>query len=334
MDKDTTSDESENRHVEWSVQVEDILAGEGEKCRGLAWIHMRCESELSKLNTLVQVPVIVLSTLAGTASVGSSTLFGPGNATSSGIAIGLVSIAVGILNTLGGFFNFAKRSEAHRIAHLHYSKISSKIQIELSLPRLERDSADSLLNYVRDSMERLAETTPLASDKILKDFNHQFSVLKDQISMPPETNGLHKIKIYRSNGPVPTPKFSFDVDVPHFAESSTVASAIASKAQDIVKQAATHAQEQVSSQALQMISDATRQRAQLLQPFMPHQLPPPQLHPQPIQPQSLQVQPPSPQVPSSTQVPTMPSLQSVPEAVEIEQDVVVLKVNEEDAKES
>jgi hypothetical protein len=277
MDKDASSDESENRHVEWSVQVEDILAGEGEKCRGLAWIHMRCESELSKLNTLVQVPVIVLSTLAGTASVGSSTLFGPGNSTMSGIAIGLVSIAVGILNTLGGFFNFAKRSEAHRIAHLHYSKLSSKIQIELSLPRLERDSADSLLNYVRDSMERLAETTPLASDAILKDFNSKFSMMKDQIAMPPETNGLHKIKVYRSNGPVPTPKFSFDVDVPHFAEGNTVATVIASKAQEIVKQAATQAQEQVSSQAQQIISDATRQRAQLLQPFMQHSLPPPQL---------------------------------------------------------
>ena len=102
-------------------------------------------------------------------------------------------------------------------------------------------------------------------------------MMKDQIAMPPETNGLHKIKVYRSNGPVPTPKFSFDVDVPHFAEGNTVATVIASKAQEIVKQAATQAQEQVSSQAQQIISDATRQRAQLLQPFMQHSLPPPQL---------------------------------------------------------
>jgi hypothetical protein len=206
--------EASTIHYEWSSQVEDILAGEGEKCRGLAWIHMRCETEMSKYNTFVQVPVIILSTLAGTASVGSSTLFGSGNSTVSGIAIGLVSISVGILNTLGGFFNFAKRSEAHRIAHLHYSKISSKITIELSLPRNERDSAESLLNYVRDSMERLAETTPLASEQIVKDFNATFQNLKDEISFPPETNGLHKIKIYRSNGAIPTPKFTFDEEAP------------------------------------------------------------------------------------------------------------------------
>lgn len=233
MDKD-----EDTTNVEWSAQVEDILAGEGEKCRGLSWIHMRCEAEMSKYNTLVQVPVIVLSTLAGTASVGSSTLFGPGNSTTSGIAIGLVSIAVGILNTLGGFFNFAKRSEAHRIAHLHYSKISSKIQIELSLPRLERDSAESLLNYVRDSMERLAETTPLASERIVKDFNSHFEKLKDEIAMPPETNGLHKIKVYRSNGPVPTPKFSFDMDVPANVPDGKTAQLIAAQAQHYIDRAA------------------------------------------------------------------------------------------------
>lgn len=234
MDKD----DEQTTHVEWSAQVEDILAGEGEKCRGLSWIHMRCETEMTKYNTLVQVPVIVLSTLAGTASVGATTLFGSGNSTTSGIAIGMVSIAVGILNTLGGFFNFAKRSEAHRIAHLHYSKISSKIQIELSLPRLERDSAESLLNYVRDSMERLAETTPLASEQIVKDFNTQFEKLKDEIAMPPETNGLHKIKVYRSNGPVPTPKFSFDMEVPANVPDKKAAQLIAAQAQTYIDKAA------------------------------------------------------------------------------------------------
>jgi hypothetical protein len=245
---DKESEDSGTVHVEWSSQVEDILAAEGEKCRGLSWIHMRCESEMSRFNTFVQVPVIVLSTLAGTASVGSSTLFGSGNATVSGIAIGMVSIAVGILNTLGGFFNFAKRAEAHRIAHLHYSKISSKIQIELSLPRLERDSAESLLNYVRDSMERLAETTPLASEKIISEFNKQFSTLKESIAMPPETNGLHKIVVYRSNGPIPTPKFSFDVDVPNFSQAGDTATFIAARAQNIVDQAAKDADKQKKQQ--------------------------------------------------------------------------------------
>jgi hypothetical protein len=190
--------------IEWSTQLEDILAQEGERCRGLAWLHIRAESATSKYNTYVQVPVIVLSTLAGTASVGSATLFGGGPASS--IAIGLVSIGVGILNTLGGFFAFAKRTEAHRIAHLNYSKLSSKISIELSLPRDERMSPEPFLVNIRETMERMAETTPMCPEEIIAEFNKKFKGHSDEdIALPVETNGLHKIKIYRGSTRVDTP---------------------------------------------------------------------------------------------------------------------------------
>lgn len=189
--------------VNWSSQLEDILAKEGERCRGLAWLHTRAESLTSKYNAWIQVPVIVLSTLCGTASVGSSTLF-DGDTKSSSIAIGLVSIGVGILNTLGGFFAFAKRSEAHRIAQLSYNKLASKISIELSLPRDERMDAESLLVHVRETMERLAETTPNCPENIINQFNHKFKDSKE-IALPIEVNGIHPIKIYKAETHVATP---------------------------------------------------------------------------------------------------------------------------------
>jgi hypothetical protein len=191
----------EDAKVEWSTQLEDILAQEGEKCRGLAWLHTRAEALTSKFNTYVQVPVIVLSTLAGTASVGSATLFGGGPASS--IAIGLVSISVGILNTLGSFFAFAKRSEAHRIAHLNYSKLSTRISIELSLPRDQRMEADPFLENTRETMERLAETAPLCPEAIIAEFNEKFK--NTNVTLPAETNGLHKITVFRGETHVKTP---------------------------------------------------------------------------------------------------------------------------------
>lgn len=194
----------EEHPIGWSAQLEDIIAQEGERCSGLAWLHTKAEIQTSTYNTYVQVPVIILSTLAGTASVGSSTLFG-GSTTVSGIAIGLVSIGVGILNTLGGFFAFAKRSESHRIAHLNYSKLASKIAIELSLPRQERMKAEILLTYLRETMERLAETTPNCPISIIKEFNEKYKNEK-QIALPIEVNGIHKIEIYRQEIHLPTPK--------------------------------------------------------------------------------------------------------------------------------
>jgi hypothetical protein len=192
----------EEHPIGWSSQLEDIIAKEGERCAGLAWLHTKAEIETSTYNTYVQVPVIILSTLAGTASVGSATLFGSSNA--SGIAIGLVSIGVGILNTLGGFFAFAKRSESHRIAHLNYSKLASKIAIELSLPRQERMKAEILLTYLRETMERLAETTPNCPLNVIKQFNDKYKNEK-QIALPVEVNGIHKIQIYREEVHLATP---------------------------------------------------------------------------------------------------------------------------------
>ncbi len=189
--------ELDDRTIHWSNQLEDLIAQEGEKCRGLAWIHQHAEQSLSKQNNTIQIPVIVLSTLCGTASVGSSSLFG-GEAGISNIVIGFVSIAVGVLNTLGNYFAYARKAEAHRIAYLHYSKLFSWVSVELSLPRQERMLPAEMLKQLRDTMERLAETTPSAPESILTQFNKTFKSYTD-VARPAETNGLHKITIYRDN---------------------------------------------------------------------------------------------------------------------------------------
>lgn len=188
--------ELDERNIHWSPQLEDLIAHEGEKCRGLAWIHQHAEQTLSKKNNIIQIPVIVLSTLCGTASVGSSALFGEGGY--ANIVIGLVSISVGVLNTLGNYFAYARKSEAHRIAYLHYSKLFSWVAVELSLPRSERMPPAEMLKQIRDEMERLAETTPSPPEHILTQFNKQFKDYKD-VARPAETNGLQKITIYRDS---------------------------------------------------------------------------------------------------------------------------------------
>lgn len=185
----------EDRDIHWTNPLENLIAQEGEKCRGLAWIHQHSEQMLSKQNNYIQIPVIVLSTLCGTASVGSSSLFG-GEAGYSNIIIGFVSISVGVLNTLGNYFSYARKAEAHRIAYLHYSKLFSWVNVELSLPRNERITPADMLKQLREVMERLSETTPSPPELILTQFNDKFKDYKD-VARPAETNGLQKITVYR-----------------------------------------------------------------------------------------------------------------------------------------
>lgn len=192
----------DERDIHWSEPLELLVASEGEKCRGLAWINQRAEIYYAHRANAIAIPVIVLSTLAGTASVGSSSLFG-GETQISSVVIGLVSIGVGILNTISSYFSWARKAEAHRIAYLQYSKLFSIIRVEMSLPRSERKEADQLLAQIRDGMERLAETTPSPPPSILEEFNKHFKDEDKSISRPVETNGLQKITIFRSNS-IPT----------------------------------------------------------------------------------------------------------------------------------
>lgn len=183
------------RNIHWSEPLETLIAAEGERCRGYAFIHQKAETFYSKRNNYIAIPVIVLSTLSGTASVGSSSLF-QGETQISSIVIGLVSIGVGILNTISSYFAFSRKAEAHRIAYLSYSKLFQLVSVEMSLPRSEREDPDSLLRKIRETMERLAETTPTPPDHILAEFNQRFKDEDKSIARPTETNGLHKIKVY------------------------------------------------------------------------------------------------------------------------------------------
>lgn len=189
--------EQQTREIHWSVQLETLIAKEAEKCRGLAWIHQRAELHQNYRNNIIQIPVIILSTVAGTASVGSTSLFSD-HTQLAAIVIGGVSIFVGVLNTLGSYFTFAKRAEAHRIAYIQYSKLFSQIAIELALPRDERMPPPQLLKLLRDSMERLSETTPSPPKGIINEFNREFKDVAD-IAMPSETNGLEKVKVYSAD---------------------------------------------------------------------------------------------------------------------------------------
>lgn len=195
---------TEARDINWSSQFENLVASEAERARGLAWIHMRSEQKFSFKNNIIAIPVIVLSTLAGTASVGSSSLFPEGEQKMGSIIIGLVSIGVGILNTISSYFSFSRRAEAHRQAYLAYSKLFSEIAVELSLPRHERLDPDKILSDLRTNMSRLAETTPTPPQDILDLFNSHFKDEDKTISRPFETNGLYKIKIYSED--IATPK--------------------------------------------------------------------------------------------------------------------------------
>jgi hypothetical protein len=181
--------------IAWSNQLEEYFAETGERCQGYAFLHKRAEAKFSYRRSCIDLPVIVLSTVAGTLSIGSSGIFGDDKYASMGI--GCLSLLVGVLNTISTYFAFSKRAEGHRLCSIEYSKLFRFLSVELSLPVCERMNCGDLLKVVKEQYERLQEIAPLIPDDILLDFKTRFKEYKDKIAFPQETNGLEEVEIFR-----------------------------------------------------------------------------------------------------------------------------------------
>jgi hypothetical protein len=164
----------------------------------LSWVHKRSEQLYSTRKTFIDMPVIVGSSIIGFLNAGSSTMFSDPQISS--IALGIGSLVVGILNTMGTYFGWAKRAEGHRISAIHYSKLYRFITVELSLPREERMKPSDFLKYVKDQYDRLQEISPLVPPSVIREFQSKFSKYTE-ISKPEEANGLEKIEVYHEVSP-------------------------------------------------------------------------------------------------------------------------------------
>ena len=180
--------------IHWTVKLEEYFASTGEKAHCLSWVHKQSEALYSNRRTWIDLPVIVGSGVIAFLNAGSQSLFE--DARVSSVALGVGSLAVGILNTMGSYFGWAKRAEGHRISSIHYSKLYRFITVELSLPREERMNPHDFLKYVKDQYDRLQEISPMVPQKVIREFQKKFKH-ETEISKPEEANGLEKITIYR-----------------------------------------------------------------------------------------------------------------------------------------
>lgn len=181
-------------NIRWTTKLEDYFASTGEKAHCLSWTHKRAEQLFSNRRTYIDLPVIVISSVTGFLSVGSSSMF-EGQEKLASIALGTASLFVSVLNTTGSYFGWGKRAEGHRISAIHYAKLYRFIAVELSLPRDERMLPHDLLKYVKDQYDRLQEISPLLPSSVISEFQRKFAHEKD-ISKPEEANGLEKITVY------------------------------------------------------------------------------------------------------------------------------------------
>jgi hypothetical protein len=181
--------ENEEGHPtpQWNDALEKVVKKEGEQSQALYLLHHMSYMWATKRNDYIQIPAIVLASVTGFLSATSSVL--------PPIAIGAMSLSVGVLNTINSYYKFSQRAESHRITSLMYLKAYKSIETELSLPIYQRVDASKLLNELRDTMSKIADISPAIPNNIINTYKKNS---KDyNISQPIIANGLDPISIFR-----------------------------------------------------------------------------------------------------------------------------------------
>ena len=178
----------------WTPEQEELLAEWAEKASGYRWLHSRSEKLYRKRNYTFTIPVIILSTLTGTANFAMDSFVPEENKQLAMACVGGVNIFAGILSTLQNFLRYAELMEGHRVSEVSWSKFNREISVELALNPKMRKPAGDFLNVCRAEFDRLIEQSPTIDDSIINQYKKSF---KDtDINHPHVCNGLHKCKVY------------------------------------------------------------------------------------------------------------------------------------------
>ncbi len=176
LEKDKKADQT-SQHKEhpdakiWNDSEVDLLKRWGEVSSSYRFLHDRAFRIFQFRNYCFTIPVIVLSTISGTASF-SIDSFPENLRRFVPMIIGGVNIFVGIIQTIAQFLRISELAESHRAASTAYGKFSRNIATELSLPPSNRTyNGIDFVQMCRADMDRLLEQSPIIPMNLLSDFD-------------------------------------------------------------------------------------------------------------------------------------------------------------------
>ena len=169
------------KDVEWKSEHEVILVEWADKAMCYRWLHGKSHQAYSKTNAWYTIPVIIMSTLTGTANFAQDR-FSEDIKPYAQMGIGAVNIFAGILTTIAQFLKVGELNEAHRVSSISWDKFYRNIKVELAKSRTERTPVSHMLKMCKEEFDRLMETSPTINENIIKLFNDTFPLKKPVIN--------------------------------------------------------------------------------------------------------------------------------------------------------
>jgi len=186
----------EHRRDSWNEQHESILRQWGEASGCYRYMHHRAYLMYKGLSMRFTLPVIILSTITGTANFAQEQF--PENLRGMvPSVIGGLNLIAGLVATIMQFLKINELMENHKAAALSFGLLSRNIRLELALAREER-STDGLefVTRCKNEYDRLIEQSPSVPSTILAEFEKEYPL--DNMFTKPEildVRAIPKLKL-------------------------------------------------------------------------------------------------------------------------------------------
>lgn len=203
MERSNTQDSKDSKPRRflngWCKEHERLMSEWSDISVCYRWIHSQSENYYHRRSLWINLPVIILSTLGGTANFGIQSLFDNDTIKKyASFGIGGISLLAGLLTTVGNYLRYAQLEEAHRVASIAWGKFQRLIAIELALHPNERMDALDFLKICRVDLDRLIEQSPPIPKESIHKFSQKFGTIKE-LKKPDICGALEHTHVFDSS---------------------------------------------------------------------------------------------------------------------------------------
>lgn len=181
----------------WDESVEQLLQKYCDEAKTRECLHRKAFYRFKKLTTCFQLPVIILSAIAGSATLLSKGYPDAEEYILNGTAG--ISIMVSIISAVASYLKLGETKSKHEYAEVSWQNFYNGIKHQLGLARSLRSEPEEYISEVKTNYDRLFEISPICNQALLSKVKKQLSKHATQeFQIPNYMNGWEHTNVYHS----------------------------------------------------------------------------------------------------------------------------------------